>query len=263
LTWNQATDLCPRCSPDGSRIAFISNRDGLPKIFVMNRWGKSLSGLARTDPAIEGASHASLDWSPDGREIAFVGNENRAIRVVETRTGSVRTLIDGEIAPGYAHHRGVCWKRAGDGILVSSQAPANGYYQDIFLVDPESRPDTPKVQQLTHQRGARMCLATASSPDGKGIAFVRARGGERFWELIVMNSDGTGERCLDRSQDIDYSSLRWFPDGKRLLYSAWVGNRFQLYTIDTDGGKPTQLTDGDWDDIDPDVCDSLLSLPGP
>jgi Tol biopolymer transport system component len=260
LTWNHVTDTVPRCSPDGRRIAFISDREGLPKIYVMSRSGKAPSPLARTDPAIEGGS---LDWSPDGREIVFVGNEHRAIRVVDISTRAVRTLIDGEIAPGYAHHNGLCWKRTGDGILVESQSPASGHYKDIFLVDAESRPETPKVKQLTHERGARACSTPASSPDGKSIAFLRWRGGETLRDLVVMASDGTdgtGERCLLPSKEIGWS-LRWFPDGNRLLYSARVEKRFQVYTIGIEGGKPTQLTDGDWDDVYPDLCDSLLSLP--
>src|SRR5262249_7886288 len=66
LTNNPAADEMPRWSPDGSKIAFQSNRDGKYEIYVMDVDGANVKRLTNnqandTDPA----------WSPDGKKIAF------------------------------------------------------------------------------------------------------------------------------------------------------------------------------------------------
>ena len=61
-------DTDPSWSPDGSRIAFVSYRDGnRPEIYVMNRDGSGQIRLT-DNPAID----HSPSWSPDGSRIAFV-----------------------------------------------------------------------------------------------------------------------------------------------------------------------------------------------
>lgn len=256
LTQNHATDISPRWSPDGRRIAFISDREGQPRIYLMRRDAKAVSLLASTDPVLEPRG-VGLDWAADGEHIVFVADGNRAIRIVNVKTGQVRTLIAGPVVPGYAHHHGVCWRRTDGAILVNSQSPASGDYQDIFQIDPRSG----KVKQVTHEEGASQCRAPASSPDGRRTAFVRYRDGTTpFCELIVMSADGTGPNCLQSGRDRAMSTPRWFPDGKSLTFCARKGDHDHIYKIDSDGGKLTQLTAGDYDDIEPDVCGSALLL---
>lgn len=63
LTDNQANDTYPAWSPDGSRIAFASDRDGVPGIFVMKTDG--------TDQVRLASGSGPLAWSPDGSRIAY------------------------------------------------------------------------------------------------------------------------------------------------------------------------------------------------
>lgn len=68
-----------RWSPDGSRIAYVTTRDGAPRIVI--RW---MAGGSETETEIGNlaASPENLSWSPDGRQIAFtmlVGTEPRRI----------------------------------------------------------------------------------------------------------------------------------------------------------------------------------------
>jgi len=69
LTNNSASDSQPTWSPDGTRIAFTSNRSGNNEVYAMNADGSGVADLtnnsgADTDPA----------WSPSGATIAFTSN---------------------------------------------------------------------------------------------------------------------------------------------------------------------------------------------
>ena len=59
--------MSPAWSPDGRRIAFMSDRDENPEIYVMDADGANQTRLTRTE--LEDSLPA---WSPDGRRIAFV-----------------------------------------------------------------------------------------------------------------------------------------------------------------------------------------------
>lgn len=65
LTDHPASDSFPTCNPKGTRIAFISSRDGPPRIYEMTRTGGGLRPL--TDPGA-----LDPDYSSDGKAIAYV-----------------------------------------------------------------------------------------------------------------------------------------------------------------------------------------------
>ena len=69
LTNNPAWDSHPAWSPDGTRIAFDSNREGNTEVYVMNADGTNLINLTNHP-----AADRSSNWSPDGTRIVFESN---------------------------------------------------------------------------------------------------------------------------------------------------------------------------------------------
>lgn len=79
----------PRWSPDGSRIAFLSDRDGDADVHVINASGDNPLVLTLAD---DNAEDRALDWTPDGLYVGFVSNrEDDTFQVyqVDLRADSV------------------------------------------------------------------------------------------------------------------------------------------------------------------------------
>ena len=96
----------PAWSPDGSRIAFVSNRDGNAEIYVAVADGSGVTRLTE-DPADD----VSPAWSPDGLWVAFVSSGDVYIVAADGR-GSIR-LTDALQAVGPP-----AWQPAPAGMLA-------------------------------------------------------------------------------------------------------------------------------------------------
>ena len=74
LTNDPADDTDPAWAPDGSRIAFVSTRDGYPEIYVMSITGGEATNISNAPYSSE---HGPT-WSPDGSRLAFYSDRDRS-----------------------------------------------------------------------------------------------------------------------------------------------------------------------------------------
>jgi len=92
---------CPCFSPDGKQIAFVSNKDGSPRIYVMDIMPissklKDIKPKLLTKRCNENSAPA---WSPDGKKLAYSarsGKESRQIWIYDFANGKETRLTEGE-----------------------------------------------------------------------------------------------------------------------------------------------------------------------
>jgi TolB protein len=96
-----AINVEPSLSPDGSKIAFSSERGGRPMIYVMNSDGSNVKRLT-----LKGAYNSSPSWSPDGTKIAFAGqdNSNFDIYVMDADGSNLKRITQAAKSNGKAAH---------------------------------------------------------------------------------------------------------------------------------------------------------------
>ena len=120
-------DIDPTWSPDGSMIAFASNRQGQRQLFVANANGKKVNKV--TD--LKGMGGRS-SWSPDGTKLAFYrGPEgNHDIYVINIDGSGFQRLTNG------GDNLGPSWSPDGQWIAFTSFRDGNN---EIYIVHPDGR----------------------------------------------------------------------------------------------------------------------------
>lgn len=235
-----AWEVQPRFSPDGSRIAFTSDRGGGDNIWVMNRDGTNKSQVTKEDFRLLNQP----TWSPDGRFIA-----------AKKHFTTGRSLGTGEVWLYHVSGGGgvVLVKRAdeklqkelgeptfapdGKGIYFTrniTRGPIFEYAQDwntdLFNVE---RYDMDSGEVTTVLSGAGGSVRPTPSPDGKSIAFVRREAGSS--RLYVMDLASGVQRKVFDGLDPDlqgtwavtgvYPNMAWTPDSKDIIF--WAGGKIR------------------------------------
>lgn len=260
LTDNHATERSPRWSPDGRKIAFVSDRLGAAKICLMDRDGDNASVLENTDPTMKPSFETGslIDWSPDGREIAYITKGGQAIDAVDVQTGILRTLVKGPVGEGYDFHNGVCWRKSDGAVLFCSQQAECGYNQGIFQRDPDIR----KVTTIIDARDqVRRYFAPATAPNGGLVFLCRPDTRAPPSEILLANPDGGRPLPLISAADTIHANPSWFPNGKEIVYSAKAGKFYQIYTLRLEDSSISRLTAGEFNDIEPDVRGRSRPIP--
>jgi imidazolonepropionase-like amidohydrolase/Tol biopolymer transport system component len=254
LSW----DVHPRFSPDGTRIAFTSDRGGGDNIWVMNADGSDKRQLTKEDFRLLNQP----SWSPDGRFIA-----------AKKHYTTERSLGTGEIwlyhvAGGggvqvveRANER--LQKELGEPIFAAdgsaiyytrntTPGPIFEYAQDsqagIFAIE---RHDLATGEVTTAVDGYGGAVRPAPSPDGKELAFVRR---DKDQTQLWIKDLATGrERMIYGKLDLDvqetwavtgvYPNIDWLPDSSALVF--WAGGKLNRVNRDGSGHAVIPFTIND------------------
>lgn len=208
LTTHPAHDRNPRWSPDGRRLAFLSDRSGKTQVWVLEAEGEPWQ---LTDLKVD---VQSFEWSPDGGRLALIANPPKpgekegdkpkppvmlsTERLVWRNDGTPGWRPDETnqiwtapvpVVPGLAEarqvttdaypHNGLAWSRDGRTLYFSSNDTPDPDYShfesEILAVAADG---SGKPRRITERRGPD--TDPTVSPDGRSLAYFGADVGERL-----------------------------------------------------------------------------------
>ena len=257
-----------RWSPDGSRLAYLSNEEGKPQLYV--RWMDTGQTALVTNVT---SNPSNITWSPDGKHIAFTMSVDAKekpldIKMPKKPDGAkwspsfqyitkARYQADGrgilepaythifivpadggtarQLTSGNYHHNGrLSFSPDSDKIYFSANRSDNWEYEpvegDIFSVDMMGN-----IAQLTNDKGLES--SPVVSPDGKHIAYARRDDEKVMYKnsyLYVMKSDGTDAQNLTKDIDNSVSNFHW-KDNKHVYFQQSVRGLAQVDVVSLSG----------------------------
>ncbi|MEE3140985.1 MAG: hypothetical protein VX307_00175, partial [Chloroflexota bacterium] len=225
-------------SPDGRKIAFVSERDGNSEIYVMNAGGSGQTRLTFND-----GEDRFPTWSPDGRYIVFTSpriggpgtydihvlevakpnnadNQNPPMALTQAGSSNAQMLVNG--SPD--------WSPDGDRIAFTSSRERSF---ELYLMDT----DGGNVTRITDNEHTD--YLPQWSPEGKKIVFtVEKEGSQSVW---VVGSDGNDLRRLTDDES-NNGTASWSPDGKHITFASDRDGSTKLYMMDADGSNVRRMT---------------------
>jgi dipeptidyl aminopeptidase/acylaminoacyl peptidase len=264
-------------SPDGKMFAFsgrISNQSGLHVANADGSGIRFLTTLADTNSPLtfEGAT---IDWSPDSKQIAFVStvpgpetkdatgdpivitrylykpdasegntrfndNRRREVFVIDAAGGTPRALTEGP-----REYHSIDWSPDGREIAAVSNLdhdPDYFYNQDLVAISVADG----RIRRITATESAE--YQPKFSPDGKQIVFLGTKRGLTDLEttmedthLWTINADGSGRREIGAAIDNRQSNHSFSPDGAAVMFTALDRGHVRLHRISLATGKPETL----------------------
>jgi dipeptidyl aminopeptidase/acylaminoacyl peptidase len=221
----------PRWSPSGDRLAFTASvkvgENETPQVFVMPMQGGDARQITQAPGSVQ-----QYAWRPDGREIAYVTEDEPAIKD--------------------AHKKGTDAFEISSNDYLTTEAPTSAH---IWLTSVDSGTS----RRLTHGNWSLPISfppGPPSSPiswsnDGKSIAFTRQQRpypGETEKTAVQLLDVATGAIRPLTSHTVVEAFPQWSPDGTRIGYlygrDGDVVNVADAYVTTPSGGEGANLTRG-------------------
>ncbi len=262
LTNGAEGESAPIWSPDGTRIAFVAERNGddHDQIYVLSNNGGE--GVRLTEHA---TSVSQISWSPNGQWIYFLAadeksEEEKAREKVNDnvfafeenythrhvwRVG-VEDRNEEQLTSGVFTVRG--YRLSVDGtMLVLSRAPTplldDSQLAEVWLANA----DGGEARQLTDNSIGEGSIQL--SPDNSQVLFV-ANSNQDFefyynQKIFLMPASGGRPEVLLPDVTFQITGAAWSADGKSIVFRANTGVRQNLYRVTVLDREVTQLTRGD------------------
>ena len=264
----------PVVSPDGSRIAFTSNRTGAPDLFVIDANGTNERQLTNTPE-----DESNLAWTRDGKQILFAvfkddisrlyaidpdGKNQRELAKVPgraptlspdgkrlvymegtwTATRLMVSALDGSNAKQITDGSSIAWNNhwSPDGKRIAFTGrndPKGELAVFVMNADGSSR------HQVTHvpaeEGGAQWPVW---SPNGRQLAIqVNSRAQKNTAHIWIVDvASGAAQKLAAHIQAYLDETPSWFPDGKRIAFQSNRTGKMEVWVMNADGSEPRQVT---------------------
>jgi len=234
LTNDPSDDLMPSISPDGTMIAFASNRNGNWDIFTM-----PITGGAPAQITFDADEEVQPTWAPDGKRLAFSRQNGRTgaweVWIVDTTMPGVRSFVCEGFMPRWAP------VEASDKLLFQRARQRGSRLYGVWTVDIVQGEGRNPTEVLSARNAA--ILQPNWSPDGTRIVFTTVNNPEDGIEwperadIWVINADGTNRTGLTRDQFRNMQPV-WSANGR--IY--FVSNRSGVENIWALSVEPAKAT---------------------
>ena len=211
-----------------TRLAYVTRAGQRYSLWVADSDGENAKvALASPEPII------SPDWSPDGRQLAYVSFESRkpVVYVHNVATGQRRLL---------ANFRGSnsapAWSPDGNSIAVTLSRDGGSQLYVLAAQGGEPR-------RLT--QSSSIDTEPVYSPDGQGIYFVSDRGGSP--QIYRMGAGGGAAQRITFNGSYNISPTI-SADGRSMAFISRVGGGFRLHVQDLQSGTVTPITESNGDE---------------
>lgn len=245
-----AWEIQPRFSPDGSRIAFTSDRGGGDNIWIMNVDGGNKLQVTKEDFRLLNQP----SWSPDGRYIVakkhFTTSRSAGtgeVWLYHVSGGGGVQLVERASETAQKELGEPIYAPDGNAIYYTrniTAGPIFEYAQDstqgIFNIE---RYDIDTEEVTTAVGGYGGAVRPTPSPDGKLLAFVRRDKDQS--QLWVKDLASGGERMIYGDLDLDlqetwavygvYPMMDWTPDSEAMV--LWAGGKLHRVAADGSGSS--------------------------
>jgi dipeptidyl aminopeptidase/acylaminoacyl peptidase len=246
LTNAKKSSQSPAWAPDGSRLAFTSDRTDKRQIYIIDPRGGEGQPLTSLEDGV-----GSFAWAPDGTRIAYTAKEPKSaamkerekkygefqvveqdyqmmhLFVIDVATRATRTLTSGAFTVG-----GFQWSPDGTSIAFDhrvNNSPSSSGSADISIVTVADG----AIRKLVTQDGPD--TNPMWSPDGARIAFQTSMANPAFYYMngmiATVPSTGGTPTPLTSAFDEDPNIVSWKPNG--LFFSASERTYAHLYRLDT------------------------------
>jgi Tol biopolymer transport system component len=256
LSRSPALDMVPAVSPDGKRVAFLSERGGAMALYAVHISGGSLRRLSAWLPRVDTAGlsapvfPARVVWSPNGKQLLVTDLERSSSYLVSAFGRPNARRVVARSVPWYGASRESQQPViSADGSRAASVRPVGGLATASRWVLTVSRRDESRRRVLVGASCAPLGLPSPAfvsvqfTPTGRSLVYqsncLEPAGG-----LYVIRPDGSQLRRLTRtSADLGYPASS--PSGRSIAFTRQdcAGCSFGgIWLMDADGRKARPLT---------------------
>ncbi len=250
-------DERPIWSPDGSTIAFFSNRAELRaeqpvslQVYVMNADGSAQRRITHEGPALE----FDVSWSPDGERLVFQSRPE-----INPGVNSLYVIgIDGRgrerITDGQYNDTSPQWSPDGKSILFVQSAAIYKFFADYTPEDRKLRRTSTEIMLLNLEDGTLSPVTQNDlrerdpswNADGSEIYYLQEAGGKR---TLFRQKPGQKDAIAVADGDIvsnpgNVTRTRVSPDGRFVVYHKQIDDVYGIYIYDLETEREWLLVGG-------------------